>query len=187
MTCEGSTISSRPLSICGRCPLARGGPARPRTSTWMTALLGDAAAGGRAARSRPAGSPTASGSTASSAGNGRSTVFHCHWEGRWDEAFATADQFIREIEAGQAHYMEARFVASSAGRLSWRGATLRLRSPMHDWRTESARGARDPQTLQSVPGVRSADELGGRRPRSREHLGRRAARRLALRRGSPGT
>jgi tetratricopeptide (TPR) repeat protein len=32
-------------------------------------------------------------------------VFHCHWEGRWDEAVATADEFIREAEAGAGHYM----------------------------------------------------------------------------------
>jgi hypothetical protein len=34
-------------------------------------------------------------------------VYHCHWEGRWEEAKATVDEFIREVEAGSPHYMES--------------------------------------------------------------------------------
>ena len=73
-------------------------------------------------------------------------IFHCHWEGRWDEAFATADQFIREIEAGQAHYMESPCrvirgtIELARGNAEDALADARLA-------TESARGARDPQTL----------------------------------------
>jgi predicted ATPase/class 3 adenylate cyclase len=73
-------------------------------------------------------------------------VFHCHWEGRWDEAFATADGFIREVEAGKAHYMEAacRYIRGTIqlarGNTETALADARLA-------VESARGAHDPQTL----------------------------------------
>ena len=73
-------------------------------------------------------------------------VFHCHWQGRWDEAFATADQFIREVEAGQAHYMESPCrvirgtIELARGNAEDALADARLA-------TGSARGARDPQAL----------------------------------------
>jgi class 3 adenylate cyclase/tetratricopeptide (TPR) repeat protein len=73
-------------------------------------------------------------------------VFHCHWQGRWDEALATADEFIREVEAGSSHYMETscRYI---------RGAIRIARSDRDSAladatrATEVARGAKDPQAL----------------------------------------
>jgi class 3 adenylate cyclase/tetratricopeptide (TPR) repeat protein len=73
-------------------------------------------------------------------------AFHCHWQGRWDEAFATADEFIQEIEAGQAHYMEApcRYVRGTI-RLARGDAEAALADARRA--TGAARGARDPQAL----------------------------------------
>ena len=113
-------------------------------------------------------------------------IFHCHWEGRWDEAFATADQFIREIEAGQAHYMEAPCrvirgtIELARGNAEDALADARLA-------TESARGARDPQTLNPSLAFEAQMSLAvGDRGRA-STLADEAARRLALGRGCPGT
>ena len=71
-------------------------------------------------------------------------VFQCHWLGRWDEALATADEFIREVEAGSSHYMES-------GCRHIRGAIRLARGdPAAAFAdatraTEVARGTRDPQ------------------------------------------
>ena len=73
-------------------------------------------------------------------------VFHCHWEGRWDEALAVAGDFIRDVETGYAHYMESpcRFI---------RGAINLARGhpelAFADARRgiEVARDAKDPQSL----------------------------------------
>jgi class 3 adenylate cyclase/tetratricopeptide (TPR) repeat protein len=32
-------------------------------------------------------------------------VFHCYWQGRWDEALSTAEEFLEEAEARSSHYM----------------------------------------------------------------------------------
>jgi class 3 adenylate cyclase/tetratricopeptide (TPR) repeat protein len=73
-------------------------------------------------------------------------AFHCHWEGRWDEALSTADEFIREVEAGQSHYMEAacRYIRGTI-RLARGDVTAALADARRA--TDAARGARDPQTL----------------------------------------
>ena len=73
-------------------------------------------------------------------------TFHCHWQGRWDEAFSTADEFIHEVETGHAHYMES---PCRVIRGTIELARGNAEDALGDARlaTESARGARDPQTL----------------------------------------
>jgi hypothetical protein len=73
-------------------------------------------------------------------------VFHCHWEGRWDEAVATANTFLSNVMPKSTHYMESacRYMRGTI-RLARgdRGGALAdaVRA------TEVARPARDPQTL----------------------------------------
>jgi len=80
---------------------------------------------------------------------------HCYWNGRWDEALETADQFLRDAAGGPGHYMEAACHWARAAIWSARGrrddglAAARLC-------TERARAIGDPQVLQ--PGL----ALGGR-------------------------
>ncbi len=73
-------------------------------------------------------------------------VFHCHWQGRWDEALATADEFVREVEAGSSHYMESacRSIRGSI-RLARGDPAAALADAARA--TEVARGTRDPQVL----------------------------------------
>jgi hypothetical protein len=73
-------------------------------------------------------------------------AFHCHWQGRWDEAFATADEFIQEIESGQAHYMEG---ACRDIRGAIRLARGDTEAALEDARraTDAARAGLDPQAL----------------------------------------
>jgi class 3 adenylate cyclase/tetratricopeptide (TPR) repeat protein len=73
-------------------------------------------------------------------------VFHCHWQGRWDEALATADAFIAEVEAGSSHYMETscRYIRGAI-RLARGDADGAIADAGRA--TEVARGAKDPQTL----------------------------------------
>jgi class 3 adenylate cyclase/tetratricopeptide (TPR) repeat protein len=73
-------------------------------------------------------------------------VFHCHWEGRWDEALATADAFIRDIEAGNAHYMESS-VRQVRGEIDLARGDVVAALAEARRATEAARGANDPQTL----------------------------------------
>jgi predicted ATPase/class 3 adenylate cyclase len=113
--------------------------------TWMTALLGDLRrAGALHEQSRTIADRL--GLDSFIRWQRAEHVFHCHWEGRWDEALTTADEFLRETEAGQAHYMEAacRFIRGTIelARGDEEAALADARLA-----TESARGARDPQTL----------------------------------------
>jgi tetratricopeptide (TPR) repeat protein len=73
-------------------------------------------------------------------------VFHCHWEGRWEEALATADEFIRDVEAGSAHYQETscRYVRGAI-QLARGNHELALADARRA--TEAARGVVDPQSL----------------------------------------
>jgi class 3 adenylate cyclase/tetratricopeptide (TPR) repeat protein len=73
-------------------------------------------------------------------------VFHCHWEGKWDEAIATADWFIRDAEAGAGHYMESscRYIRGTI-ELARGNAQTALADGIRA--TEQARVARDPQGL----------------------------------------
>ena len=112
---------------------------------WMNALIGDLRRAGEL-HERARGVADRVGLDAYIRWQRAEHVFHCHWEGRWDEALATADVFIREVEAGNAHYME--------------GSCRQIRGEIHLARgdtvaalaearraTESARGADDPQSL----------------------------------------
>jgi len=73
-------------------------------------------------------------------------VYYCYWMGRWDEALAVADEFIREVEAGTIHYMETycRFVrgAIRLARGDRAGAVADAARA-----SEVARGGKDPQVL----------------------------------------
>ena len=73
-------------------------------------------------------------------------AMHCYWDGCWEEALTTADEFIREVEAGLSHYMvvACRFVRA----LIWlaRGETDAGVAEARRT-TELARTAKDPQVL----------------------------------------
>jgi len=113
--------------------------------TWMTALLGDLR---RAGELHEQGRRIADrlGLDGFIRWQRAEHAFHCHWEGRWDEALSTADEFIHDVEAGQSHYMEAacRYIRGTI-RLA-RGDAEAAHADARR-ATESARGARDPQTL----------------------------------------
>jgi hypothetical protein len=113
--------------------------------TWMTALLGDL---GRAGELHEQGRRIADrlGLDSYIRWQRAEHTFHCYWQGRWDEAFATADEFIHEVEAGQAHYMESA-CRCIRGRIQLARGHAEVALADARLATESARGARDPQTL----------------------------------------
>jgi class 3 adenylate cyclase/tetratricopeptide (TPR) repeat protein len=74
--------------------------------TWMTALLGDVRRAGEL-HERARVRADELGLENFIRWQRAEHVYHCHWEGRWEEAQATADEFIREVEAGSPHYMES--------------------------------------------------------------------------------
>ena len=73
-------------------------------------------------------------------------VFHCHWEGLWEEALATADEFIREVETGSSHYMESacRYIRGSI-RLARGDVPGAVADAARG--TDGARAAGDPQAV----------------------------------------
>jgi class 3 adenylate cyclase/tetratricopeptide (TPR) repeat protein len=73
-------------------------------------------------------------------------VFHCHWEGRWEEALASADDFIRDAEAGSGHYMESSCRLIRAAILLSHGETAGAVAEAAR-ATELARPSEDPQSL----------------------------------------
>lgn len=113
--------------------------------TWMTAALGDLRRAG-ALHEQTRRTADRVGLDSYIRWQRGEHVFHCHWEGRWDEALTTADAFIREVEAETAHYMETscRYI-----RAAIRLARGDPESALADARraVEVARGAKDPQAL----------------------------------------
>jgi class 3 adenylate cyclase len=73
-------------------------------------------------------------------------VIHCQWAGKWDEAVATADRFVRDVEAGSSHYMEStcRYLRGTIA-LARGDSEAALADAVRS--TELARVTRDPQTL----------------------------------------
>jgi tetratricopeptide (TPR) repeat protein len=73
-------------------------------------------------------------------------VFHCYWEGRWDEALATADEYLAAISDAPSHYMEGACGTSRAAIWLARG---RIEEAVAEARlgTELARPAKDAQTI----------------------------------------
>ena len=73
-------------------------------------------------------------------------VIYCQWEGKWDEAMATADRFLRGVEAGSGHYMEStcRYLRGTI-ELARGHTEAALADATRS--TEAARVARDPQNL----------------------------------------
>jgi tetratricopeptide (TPR) repeat protein len=73
-------------------------------------------------------------------------VVHCHWEGRWEEALSTADDYFREIAGTSGHYMEGSVWATRSAIVLARGdvdaALAEARRA-----TELSRPAKDPQTI----------------------------------------
>ncbi len=125
--------------------------------TWMTAMLGDLRRAGELhERSRTIADRL--GLDSFIHWQRAEHAFHCHWEGRWDEAFATADEFIHDIEAGQAHYMESacRYIRATI-QLARGNAEIALADAR--LATESARGARDPQTLSPALALEAGTSL----------------------------
>ena len=88
-------------------------------------------------------------------------VFFCHWAGRWDEAVATADRFVRDAEAGPGHYMETSCRHIRGAIQLARGNTeAALADAMRA--TELARVAKDAQILNPGDGVRGTGGAGRR-------------------------
>jgi tetratricopeptide (TPR) repeat protein len=73
-------------------------------------------------------------------------VVHCHWEGRWEEALRTADDYFCEIEATSGHYMEGAVRAVRATISLARGD---VDAALAEGRraTELSRPSKDPQTV----------------------------------------
>jgi class 3 adenylate cyclase/tetratricopeptide (TPR) repeat protein len=73
-------------------------------------------------------------------------VIFCQWEGKWDEAIATAGRFIRDAEAGSGHYMEStcRYLRGTI-ELARGDPDAALADAVRS--TELARVAKDPQNL----------------------------------------
>ncbi|HEY1276021.1 MAG TPA: hypothetical protein VGF25_13985, partial [Thermoleophilaceae bacterium] len=75
-------------------------------------------------------------------------VFHCYWDGRWDEGLSTADGYLKAVE-GPTHYMEPN--CRSIRAVIWL-ARGRPEAALEDVQraTELARAAKDPQTMSPV-------------------------------------
>ena len=121
------------------------GVAAAANLAWMTAVLGDLhrAWGLHQKTSRLA---EQSGLAAYIIWQQGEHAVHCHWEGRWTEAFATANEFIESAESGSGHYQEG-------GARIIRGAILLARGDPDAAFGEARRAAEharlvdDPQTL----------------------------------------
>ncbi|MGB2953553.1 MAG: adenylate/guanylate cyclase domain-containing protein [Gaiellaceae bacterium] len=113
--------------------------------TWMTALLGDVRRAGEL-HEQTCRIADRIGLDSYIRWQQAEHVFHCHWEGRWDEAVATADAFIGDVEAGPSHYMETacRYIRGTI-QLARGNGERALADALRA--TEVARGADDPQSL----------------------------------------
>jgi tetratricopeptide (TPR) repeat protein len=76
-------------------------------------------------------------------------AFHCFWEGRWDDALAAVDDYLREIEGTTGHYMEGACRAVRSAILLARGSA---REALADARlaTVLSRPVKDPQTINTA-------------------------------------
>jgi class 3 adenylate cyclase/tetratricopeptide (TPR) repeat protein len=85
-------------------------------------------------------------------------VFHCYWEGRWEEALAVADGFLQEAEAGSGHYMASGCRMTCAAILLARGEPA---AALEEARrsTGLARVVKDPQTLYPALGFEARARL----------------------------
>ena len=73
-------------------------------------------------------------------------VFHCYWNGRWDEALATADEYLAAISGAPSHYMEGACRTSRAAIWLARGRVDEAVAEAH-LGTELARPAKDAQSI----------------------------------------
>jgi tetratricopeptide (TPR) repeat protein len=73
-------------------------------------------------------------------------VFHCYWGGRWDEALATADEYLAAISGAPSHYMEGACRTSRAAIWLARGRVDEAIMEAHVG-TELARPAKDAQSV----------------------------------------
>jgi hypothetical protein len=73
-------------------------------------------------------------------------VFHCHWEGRWDEALATVDEYLVAIGSAPTHYMEGACRIIRSAILLARGDPEAAREEARR-ATEVSRPVKDPQTI----------------------------------------
>jgi len=112
--------------------------------TWMTAFLGDVRRAGEL-HERTRELARRFGAKGYVDWQEAEHVFHCHWEGRWDEAVATADAFVANMMSST-HYMESacRYIRGAI-RLARGDRSGALADGVRA--TEVARAAQDPQTL----------------------------------------
>jgi tetratricopeptide (TPR) repeat protein len=73
-------------------------------------------------------------------------VFHCHWEGRWDEALEASDEYFRQIEPTAGHYMEGACRCILSAIYLARGQVDRALAEARQ-ATELSRPIKDSQTL----------------------------------------
>jgi class 3 adenylate cyclase/tetratricopeptide (TPR) repeat protein len=130
--------------------------------TWMTAVLGDL---GRAGELHEEARKMADriGLRSFIRWQLAEHAFYCHWEGRWEEALDTTDEFIRDVEGGSAHYMEAacRYIRGTI-QLAQGNPELAIADARRG--TEVARDAKDPQSLHPAMafGIRAELAAGDR-------------------------
>jgi tetratricopeptide (TPR) repeat protein len=110
-------------------------------------------------------------------------VLHCYWEGRWDEALVTADEYLHEIEVAPGHYMEGNIREARAAIWLARGQGEAALAEVRRG-TELARSVKDPQVLNPHARLRGPREARGRRSGRRERARRRARPGLAVDRHS---
>jgi class 3 adenylate cyclase/tetratricopeptide (TPR) repeat protein len=113
--------------------------------TWMTVLLGDMH---RAGELHEKGRSLARrlGVASFILWQEAEHVFHCHWEGRWDEALSTAEEYLQRLDAASGHYMEGSCRNIRSAILLARGEP---EAALGEARRATAvsRPTRDPQTL----------------------------------------
>ena len=73
-------------------------------------------------------------------------VIHCYWEGRWNEALATVDTYLQEIEGVSSHYMEGNCRGVRAAIWLARGQAQAALEEAHRG-TELSRAVKDSQSL----------------------------------------
>jgi class 3 adenylate cyclase/tetratricopeptide (TPR) repeat protein len=113
--------------------------------TWMTVLLGDMRRAGEL-HERSLGIARRLGVTSFILWQEAEHVFHCHWEGRWDEALASVDDYLVAIGSGSTHYMEGACRNIRSAILLARGHPEAARAEARR-ATEVSRPVKDPQTI----------------------------------------
>jgi class 3 adenylate cyclase/tetratricopeptide (TPR) repeat protein len=113
--------------------------------TWMNVLLGDIRRAGEL-HERGRSLARRLGVTSFILWQEAEHVFHCHWEGRWDEALATVADYLERIDKASGHYMEGACRNILSAILLARGQEEAALAEARR-ATSVSRPVKDPQTL----------------------------------------